>query len=220
MVDSAETQRQIDRLKSLPSLLVDEGEPIPWEALDNPAERRTLLQFILGDRRVRVDKHTFMADRPPIAVATVIDGAVVRLEFYEGHDALEKTFDLRAPALQGKTLPNWMDVDPMAYDPVAFLQSIGFPREVAEMGVAIAHPENPAVTRTTYRVQLLRHEAVVQDLGETVAPVPKVALSRLATSYVAAGWRYEDQVSGDGQLINPADPSERIEAVAVFPDSD
>jgi hypothetical protein len=72
--------------------------------------------------------------------------------------------------------------------------------------------------RTTYRVRLLRQDAVVRELGETEAPVPKVALSRLATSYVAAGWQYSDTIDGNGQLVNPADARERIEATAVFPE--
>ena len=128
IVDSAETQRQIDRLTALPSKLVDQGEAIQWKALNDPAESRTLLQCVLGDRRERVDKKRLMADRPPIAVATIVDGQVVRLEFYEGHDGLEKTFDLRSAELQGKALPDWMGRDPRAYDQVAFLQqAFGLP---------------------------------------------------------------------------------------------
>ena len=38
---------------------------------------------------------------------------------------------------------------------------------------------------------------------------------RVATSYVAAGWQYEDTIDGNGQLANPPDPSERIEATAI-----
>jgi hypothetical protein len=34
------------------------------------------------------------------------------------------------------------------------------------------------------------------------------------------GLTYSDTIDGNGQLTNPGDPSERIEAVAVFPDVD
>ena len=45
----------------------DAREPIAWDDLDNPDEPRTLCQHILGDRKVRVDRGNFMADRPPSA---------------------------------------------------------------------------------------------------------------------------------------------------------
>ena len=75
-------------------------------------------------------------------------------------------------------------------------------------------------TRTTYRVRLLRHDALVRELGTYIGPVPKSALYQLATSYVAAGWQYSDTIDGNGQLTRPGDPSTRIEAVAVFPDDE
>src|SRR5262249_4038747 len=39
------------------------------DEIDNPDEPRCLFQFILTDRRIRVDKKKFMADRPVIAVS-------------------------------------------------------------------------------------------------------------------------------------------------------
>jgi hypothetical protein len=127
VVNSAQTRRQIDQLKACRCALVspDGREPVSWFDLDNPDEPRTLLQCILGDRRIRVDQQTFMADRPPIAVATVLDGVCVRFEFYEGHDALSKTFDLRSSEWRDKELADWMDHDPQAYDPLEFLKSAG-----------------------------------------------------------------------------------------------
>ena len=142
VVDSVTTQTQIDALVSLPSAIAEEGELIPWSALNDPTEARTLLQFVLTDRRQRVDQGHLMANRPPIAVATVVDGTVVRLEFYEGHDALQKTFDLRSPDLQGKTLPDWMERDPQAYDPVAFLQeAFGLPPAFTRPLLNVAHQD-------------------------------------------------------------------------------
>jgi len=91
-----------------------------------------------------------MADRPAFAVATVANDAVVRLEFYEGHDALECTYDLRSAALQGKDLPRWLERDPLAYDPVAFLKEFlglpeDFPRPLRD---AIHEPKPDQAPRT------------------------------------------------------------------------
>ncbi|MBT9144130.1 MAG: hypothetical protein DDT29_02546 [Dehalococcoidia bacterium] len=89
--------------------------------MDNTEEPRTIFQAILHDREIRVDRNTCMADRPAFCVVTAADGRAVRLEYYEGHDALIQRFDLRSKDLWDKDLPNFMDVDPQAYDPVKFL---------------------------------------------------------------------------------------------------
>ena len=61
---------------------------------------------------------------------TAADGQAVRLEYYEGHDALSLRFDIRSPNLQGMSLPNFMDQDPQAYDPVEFLKTaFGMPED-------------------------------------------------------------------------------------------
>lgn len=71
-----------------------------------------------------------MADRPDFCVITAMDNKAVRLEFYEGHDALELVYDLRAKELHGKDLPKFMENDPQAYDPAAFLkEAFGLPEE-------------------------------------------------------------------------------------------
>jgi hypothetical protein len=127
VVDSVETQRQIDEVKNLECDLEYKGEKLSWDLLDDLSEPRTLFQFVLGDRRIRVDQHTLMADRPPIAVVTTVGNKAVRLEFYEGHDALKLTYDFRASELEGKDIPRWLETDPQAYNPFKFLQSVGFP---------------------------------------------------------------------------------------------
>jgi hypothetical protein len=145
VVGSVETQRQVDSLRAIRCDLIAEGQPITWDDVDVPAEPRSLFQMILADRRVRVDAGRLMADRPPFAVATVHEGACVRLEFYEGHDELECTYDLRSPALAGKDLPRWMESDPQAYDPVAYLEeALGLPPEVTRPAIEAAHPESPS----------------------------------------------------------------------------
>lgn len=124
----AMTEWQIAELRRMPCLLADPDDPtvgLTWDDLDNPRDPRTLLQVVLGDRRVRVDRGKAMADRPPVAVVTIWDGCAVRLEFYQGHDALTKTHDLRAAELYRVELPDWMTRDPQAYNPAAFLAGLG-----------------------------------------------------------------------------------------------
>jgi len=131
-VASKETITQIEKVRALECTLeTEKGEKITWDDVDNPNEPRTLFQSILGDRRRRVDQKTFMADRPSFCVVTSMDGKAVRLEFYEGHDALSLTYDLRSKELQGKKLSNFMDHDPQAYDPAKFLkETFGMPEEI------------------------------------------------------------------------------------------
>lgn len=128
VVGRAETEAQIARVRELECALAD-GEALTWDDFDNPAEPRTLFQAIARDRGRRIDQGTYMADRPPFAVVTVHGDRAVRLEYYEGHDALALVYDVRAPELQGKPLPRYLERDPHAYDPAAFLEEIlGAPR--------------------------------------------------------------------------------------------
>jgi len=131
-VASKETITQIEKVRALECTLETEtGEKITWDDVDDPNESRTLFQCILGDRKRRVDQKTFMADRPSFCVVTSMDGKAVRLEFYEGHDALSLTYDLRSKELQGKKLQDSMDHDPQAYDPAKFLkETFGMSEEI------------------------------------------------------------------------------------------
>ena len=150
VVSGAETEAQITAVCALECALQSpDGEPITWADVNDPKEPMSLFQYVLADRRRRVDKHTFMADRPAFAVLTAVGNRAVRLEYYEGHDALECTYDLRSPELQGKPLPRFMDVDPQAYDPAAFLADVfGIPPEVARPLVEGMHdPDTPGLYR-------------------------------------------------------------------------
>jgi hypothetical protein len=155
VVSGAETEAQIAAVCALECALrsSDGSEAVTWLDCNDPAEPRTLFQCILVDRRRRVDAHTFMADRPAFAVVTAVDGRVVRLEFYEGHDALECTFDLRSAELQGKSLPRFMDVDPQAYDPAAILADVfGLPPEITRPVIEATHdPDTPGLYRDPER---------------------------------------------------------------------
>jgi len=132
VVASKETITQIEKVRALECTLETEtGEKITWDDLDDPNESRTLFQCILGDRKRRVDQKTFMADRPSFCVVTAMDGKAMRLEFYEGHDALSLVYDIRAKELKGKSLQNFMDHDPQAYDPAKFLkETFGMSEEI------------------------------------------------------------------------------------------
>ena len=127
VLSAQETQHQIDEAKKLELDLWDGDNKLDWSMFDNPKEPRTLFQYVLSDRKIRVDQDTVMADRPPIAVLTALGGKVVRLEFYQGHDSLKLVYDIRSKDLQGIDLPKWMERDPHAYNPFKFLRDIGIP---------------------------------------------------------------------------------------------
>ncbi|MBI9016297.1 MAG: hypothetical protein JEZ07_03440 [Phycisphaerae bacterium] len=74
-----------------------------------------LFEHIRLDRKMRKDKNTSMADRPPFAVVTIKDECIVRLEFYKGHDNLYKHLDLRCPTFSEKKIPDTF-VDENGYD--------------------------------------------------------------------------------------------------------
>lgn len=75
-----------------------DGEPVPWEAINDPDEPESICQHIIRDREQRVDDETLMADRPPVGVFTIEEdaGEIVRVEYYCGHDRLNLEYDLRA----------------------------------------------------------------------------------------------------------------------------
>lgn len=142
VVDSTETQRQINEVKALVCGLEHEGRPLDWSIFDNPDEPRTLFQAIRRDRELRVDQHTFMADRPSFVVVTAIDNKAVRMEFYEGHDSLSLVHDLRAKELHGVELPQILEEDPEAYDPSEFLSKhFGIPVEFTKPILEHLHDE-------------------------------------------------------------------------------
>jgi hypothetical protein len=134
VVDSRTTNEQIEKVRLCECLLDSpDGERITWDDLDNVNEPRTIFQSILVDRRMRVDKKTFMADRPSFCVITIVDRKAIRVEFYEGHDALSLVYDIRSKELQSAKLPNFMDHDPHGYDPAEFLkETFGIPKELSK----------------------------------------------------------------------------------------
>lgn len=142
VVDSKKTREQIKAVEALECILENLGEKISWKDLDDPDEPRTIFQSILRDRKRRVDEHTMMADRPSFAVITAAGGKAVRLEFYEGHDALQLVFDLRSREMQGKKLPIFLAEDSQAYDPAKFLEEFfGIPESMSKPIIDEVHKE-------------------------------------------------------------------------------
>ena len=76
----------------------DDGEPVPWGAIDDPDAPDSICQHVVRDREQRVDDGMLMADRPPVAIFTIDEyaGEIVRVEYYWGHDRLGLEYDLRA----------------------------------------------------------------------------------------------------------------------------
>jgi hypothetical protein len=155
VVDSKTTIAQIETVRFLEcGLETEKAEKVTWDDVDNPNEPRTLFQSILRDREKRVDEKQFMADRPSFCVITAMDGKAVRLEFYEGHDALSLAYDIRSKKLQGKGLPNFMDGDPQAYDPVKFLkETFGIPEDLSRPLLKKAHKKENGRRMKSYCTQ-------------------------------------------------------------------
>lgn len=133
-VSSTETAKQIQCVRQLECCLVDSrGSKFSWDAFDNPEKPHTIFQAIMNDRKMRIDRGIVMADRPNFAVITAVDNQALRLEYYEGHDALALTYDIRSPELIGASIPSFMGSDPCAYDPGQFLEdAFGIPKEISE----------------------------------------------------------------------------------------
>lgn len=122
---SKETQKQINEIMQYKINIVDNNEIVKWTDLydENNTDKRVLFNSIIADRKRRVDENTALADRPRFAVCTITNGTCERIEFYEGHDRLEKTFDLRSKELSNKKLEDYLEDDEYAYDPIEFLKA-------------------------------------------------------------------------------------------------
>lgn len=157
-VGRAETEEQIARVRGLVCALMEGEEALAWEDFDNPDEPRTLFRAIARDRERRIDHGLMMADRPPFAVVTTEGGRAVRLEYYEGHDALGLVYDVRARELQGVALARYLEADPHAYDPVAFLAEVlGIPQDVSDPLLRGAHEEETSSPSLIHRAGLERY---------------------------------------------------------------
>jgi len=170
-VGGAQTETQIARVRELECALANEDGVLTWGDFDNPEEPRTLFQAIARDRDRRIDHGICMADRPPFAVVTAWGGRAVRLEYYEGHDALSLVYDIRAPELQGKILPKYMEADPHAYDPAAFLEEVlGIPKDVSGPLLEMAHEEEVDPLSLVRRAGLERYTVSGRQYPQALPP--------------------------------------------------
>lgn len=97
--DSETTREQIESILTLDLRVRDDpDQEFPsWDAVyrDEFEGDTPILNHIIEDREMRVDDGEVMMNRPPFAIATIEGDAVVRLEYYTGHNVLEPSFDLR-----------------------------------------------------------------------------------------------------------------------------
>ena len=96
------TQYQVNQIMKFPLKIEIDGSKMRWSDLYDTSNDRAILNYIINDRKIRVDKHIPMADRPPLAIITFLDHKVVRVEYYEGHDLLKLQYDLYSNGLDKK----------------------------------------------------------------------------------------------------------------------
>lgn len=158
-VNSETVLKQIEEIKKYELNIFDiDGNKITWADLDNE-DNRSLFKNIFLDREERIDNNTAMADRPPFVVCTIEENKIIRLEFYEGHDALELVYDLRRKEDQGKELKPYMEEDENAYNPVEFLGSLGIDKGLAKKVVSMIHED----AENNYTLKELRVKRNIQQ---------------------------------------------------------
>lgn len=110
---SLETKNQIEEIISKEIDIVCDGEKVSWQDFYDKEhkEKRILFNFIIEDRIFRVDNHKMMASRPVFAVCTFVNDVCERMEYYEGEDRLEKTYDLRSERLSHCKLKDYIYKD-------------------------------------------------------------------------------------------------------------
>jgi hypothetical protein len=107
VANSEETKKQIEYVKNFELDIYYKDQKIKWDQIYDPKEPQSILQSIVTDRSMRVDKKTIMANRPPFAAIMIDEGKIVRLEFYEGHDFLSLGYDFRSKDLQNQNLERY-----------------------------------------------------------------------------------------------------------------
>ncbi|MFW6015918.1 MAG: hypothetical protein ACOCRK_05735 [bacterium] len=102
---SKETIEQIKNIFKYDLNLYYNEEKIKWSDLyQENSKEPIVLNSIIQDRKNRVDNNVFMADRPKFAIFTVENNKIIRFEFFEGHNILKQTYDIRSKELQQKNL--------------------------------------------------------------------------------------------------------------------
>ncbi len=124
--DCATTQNQTKG--AVPEVAQTESErvglPQYWRLAKDPREVRAIFRFILADRRVRVERPRLLLVRPPSSGSAQRDGAEAREEFFEGHDEIERSDQIRSPAQPADESPKWMEPNEQTDDPAEFLAEV------------------------------------------------------------------------------------------------
>jgi len=123
-------------------------EKAPWATYTLGDDLETLLvAYALGIERIEhmdVIEHDpllrIKLDLDKLPHKTSLYRALDRFSSPEHVDALSLVYDIRAKELEGKELPKWLESDPYAYDPAAFLEAmLGIPKEVSKPILDITH---------------------------------------------------------------------------------
>jgi len=70
------TREQLDELQEYDlTVQSEDGDPVPWDAINDPDEQASICQHVVHDREQRIDDGTLMADRPPVAIFSIDEDA-------------------------------------------------------------------------------------------------------------------------------------------------
>jgi hypothetical protein len=109
IVSSSTVKKHVRTLQEKYALDIHyKGQKVTWEQINDPENIRTIFQHIIEDRRLRNDHNIALADRPPFVILWEHKKRIVRLEYYEGHDALQLVYDIYAPK-QKKRQPSYSE---------------------------------------------------------------------------------------------------------------
>jgi len=127
-VDSATTRNRINSVTPTAGAHTDSesGGPRPdRRGANEPRDACAIVQFLPGERRMRIALQRELVDRPSSVVLADGDGAVVRVEYYEGHEQLVCAGEARSAAPPGEDLPKRTERAPQTCDPAAIRAESG-----------------------------------------------------------------------------------------------
>lgn len=106
LCNSIETLNQINELNQYEWDLYDPDEEIGMESFYDKdsiyiedTEHGHIFNYLIADRMMRSDRDIKLDRRPPIAIITIEDKKIKRLEWYEGDRALKLVYDIRSKEL-------------------------------------------------------------------------------------------------------------------------
>ena len=92
ITNARQTLKQIQSIEKYKLDIYDKyGRKLDWDDIYDKTDSYKLCSVIYYDRKMRAKVP--MADRPPFLRFTTIESKIIRMEFYFGHDKLEKLYD-------------------------------------------------------------------------------------------------------------------------------